>query len=273
MLRNPTWEPVTYTVKLDESIGLKGDGPVEARRLHPSEEMLGTFTRGDSVKVTAPAFRSLVMIASDEPSKELGVVGCDYEVVRDVPGKPAVIKLLGMPGTTAKIVLPRQPRSFTKARLDGRDAADFLRGEPIEVSFPGKKLPSPWHRKLSDLIPCDVPTDAMSLYEATCYVADNNALELRTRCRSGPTTVPQVKKARDAFFNQKLLVERGVSDRYLFDGDLETFFRLRTRAIWGGALRVDLGKLTEIDRIVLRPRRRRIQAGNGASIGRLEDVD
>lgn len=252
VLRNPTWEPVTYTVKLDESIGLKCDGPIEARRLHPSEQILGTFKRGKSVKVTVPSFRGLVMIASGEPSKELGIAGCDYEVVRDLPGKPAVIKLLGMPGTTAKVTLPRQPRAFAKAKLDGHDAAELLEGKAIEVSFPGQKLRTAWHRKLSDLVPCDVPTDAMSLYEATCFAADNNALELRTRLRSGPTRIPQVKKARDAFFNQTLLVERGVSDRYLFDGDLETFFRLRTRSIWGGALRVDLGEATEIDRIVLR---------------------
>ena len=252
VLRNPTWEPVTYTVKLDESIGLKCDSTIQVRRLHPSEENLGTFTPGQSVKVTVPAFRGFVMIASSEPSKELGVVGCDYEVVRDVPGRLAVIKLLGMPGTTATVSLPQQPRAFTKATLDDHDAAELLEGKAVEVAFPGKKLSSPWHRKLSDLASCDVPADAMSLYEATCYAADNNALELRTKLRSGETRIPQVKKARDAFFNQTLLVERGVSDRYLFDGDLETFFRLRTQAIWGGALRVDLGELTEIDRIVLR---------------------
>ena len=252
VLRNPTWEPATYSVKLDESIGLQCDGPMEARRLHPSEEILGTFKPGESVKVTVPPFRGLVMIASGEPSKELGVAGCDYEVIRDVPGKPAVIKLLGMPGTTARITLPRQPRKFTKAQLDGHDAAELLRSKTIEVAFPGKELSTACHRKLSDLAPCDVPRDAMSLYEATCYAADNNALELRTKLRSGPTNIPQVKKARDAFFHQELLVERGVSDRYLFDGDMETFFRLRTQPIWGGALRVDLGEVTRLDRIVLR---------------------
>ncbi|MGW8321594.1 MAG: hypothetical protein ACWGSD_08595, partial [Thermodesulfobacteriota bacterium] len=46
VLRNPTWEPATYTVKLDESIGLKCDGPIEARRLHPAEKVLGTYKRG-----------------------------------------------------------------------------------------------------------------------------------------------------------------------------------------------------------------------------------
>jgi len=127
-----------------------------------------------------------------------------------------------------------------------------LKGKAMEVAFGGKRLTRPWHRKLSSLAPLAVPDDAEALYEATCFAADNNALEIRSKLRSGPTAIAQVKKARDAFFNQELLAERGVWDRYLFDGDMETFFRLRTGAIWGGALRVDLGELTEVDTIILR---------------------
>jgi len=222
VLRNPTWEPATRCVKLDETIGLTCDGPVEVRRLHPSEEILGRFKKGESVEVTIPAFRGYMMLVSSKPSKELGVEGCEYEVIRDVPGKPAVIKLLGMPGTTASVGLPAQPREFTAATLDGESADSLLSGGKIEVLFAGKKLAKPWHRKLAELEKCDVPADAESLYEATCYAADNNALEIRSKIRSGPTKIKQVQKSRDAFFGQKLLVERGVWDQYLFDGDMET---------------------------------------------------
>jgi len=252
VLRNATWEPVTYSIPLDERIGLSGTGPFEVRRLHVSEQILGYFRKGGRVEVEVLPFRACVIIASSRPSQELGVRGCTYEVVRDVPGKPAVLKIMGMPGTTASISLPRQPRRFTRARLDGKPVPGLLAGKTIEVSFPGKKLAKPWHRKLSSLRPVPVPDDAESLYEATCFAANNNALEIRSKFRSGPTKIPQVKKARDAFFNQELLVERGVWDRYLFDGDLGTFFRLRTRPIWGGALRIDLGKPTKLERIVLR---------------------
>jgi len=252
VLRNPTWKPTTHAVKLDESIGLTCDGPVEVRRLHPSEAILGTFRKGGSVEVTIPAFRGYVLLVSSNPSLELGVAGCEYEVVRDVAGKPAVIKLLGMPGSTASVRLPAQPRKFKQATLDGESADGLLAGGKIEVSFPGERLAKPWHRKLADLDKSDVPADAESLYEATCYAADNNALEIRSKLRSGPTKIKQVQKARDAFFGQKLLVERGVWDRYLFDGNLETYFRLRTRPIWDGALRVDFGKPTGIDKLVLR---------------------
>ncbi len=252
VLRNPSWEPATHSVKLDASIGLDCDGPVEVRRLHPSEEILGTFEIGDSVEVTIPAFRGYVLLVSSQPSQELGVEGCEYEVVRDVPGKPAVIKLLGMPGTTAEVAVPDQPRKFTSAALDGKSADELLKGGTIKVTFPGEKLAKPWHRKLADLEKCDIPADAESLYEATCFAADNNALEVRSKFRSGATKIEQVQQARDAFFDQRLLVERGVWDRYLFDDDLETYFRLRTQPIASGALRVDFGKPISIDKISLR---------------------
>jgi len=252
VLRNTTWESVTYSIPLDETIGLNGEGPIHVRRLHVSEEILGTFQKGQRVDVEVLPFRGCLVIASSEPSRELGVKGCVYEVVRDVPGKPAVLRLLGMPGTTAKVFLPPQPRTFAKATLDGDSAAGLLKGRAMDVVFPGRRLAREWHRKLSNLVEITVPDDAEALYEATCFAANNNALEIRSKFRSGPTAIPQVKKARDAFFNQKLLVERGIWDRYLFDGDLETFFRLRTAAIWGGALRIDLGKPTEVDTIVLR---------------------
>jgi hypothetical protein len=48
----------------------------------------------------------------------------------------------------------------------------------------------PWHRKLTDLKPVEVPADDGALYEATCYAADNNAMEVRSIFRSGPTKLP-----------------------------------------------------------------------------------
>jgi hypothetical protein len=191
------------------------------------------------------------MMVSSEASRELGVTGCAYEVVRDVPGKPAIINLLGMPGTSARITLPAQPRKFAKATLAGNPAGGLLAGKSQEVEFPDEALKQPWHRKLNDLKPVEVPADAGSLYEATCFAADNNAMEIRSLFRSGATRIPQVRASRDEFLGQKLLVERGVWDRYLFDNDPGTFFRLRQTAIWQGALRIDMGTATPIDQLVL----------------------
>ncbi len=252
-LRNPDWNTVKYDITLGEEIGLKTDKPIEVRMLHPYEEVLGTFKAGDTIPVEVIPFRAAMIIATTKPSKELGVEGTPYEVICDKPGRPAVVKLLGMPGTSATVKLADMPRTFKSAKLDGKPVDELLKKDgSIKVDFPGTKLTKPWHRKLADLTKGDVLTDAEALYEATVFAADNNALEIRSKFRSGETNIPEVKKAREEFFNQELLVERGVWDKYLFDGDLDTFFRLRTRSTHGGALRIDLGKETKIDKIVLR---------------------
>lgn len=251
-LQNTTWNPVTYQVTLNDSIGIGGNGPYEVRSVHPVESIVGKFKKGACVPITVLPFRSHAMIISSAPSLELGVAGCSFDVVRDVPGKPAVIKLLGLPGTTAKITQPTQPQKFSKATVDGKLANELIAGKSLDVSFPGTPLKQPYHRKLGDLQPVDVPEDAQSLYEATCFAADNNALEIRSLARSGPTAIAQVQASRNAFLGQKLLSERGAWDRFLFDNDPNTFFRLTQTAIWDGAMRVDMGKPTRIDQWVMR---------------------
>lgn len=251
-LCNLTWNPTNYVVTLDESIGLGNAGTYEVRQLHPAEEILGQFKKGERVTVTVSPFRSCALVVSSQPSQELGVKGCAYEVVRDVPGKPAELKILGLPGTTAEITLPAEPRHFSKATLAGQPANELLAGQPVRVAFPGQPLTQPWHRHLASLESSAVPADAAALYEATCFAANNNAMEIRSLARSGPTAIPQVQAARDEFLGQKLLAERGVWDRYLFDNDPGTFFRLTRKPIRQAALRIDLGRATRMDQLVLR---------------------
>jgi hypothetical protein len=116
-------------------------------------------------------------------------------------------------------------------------------------------IPVPRH--VADLEPCPVPEDASSIYYATCYAADNNALELRSLFRSGETKIPQVKKAREAFFNQQSFIGREVWDKYLFDGDNSTSFSIDFR--WGdrrvdgkSAFYLDLGAVTTLDQLTFR---------------------
>lgn len=264
-LRNLTWSPVTYNVKLDASIGLAEAGDIEVRRFHPSERILGQFMAGDKVEVEVLPFRSCLLMATCEQTDEVGVFGCDYEVVCDVPAKPAVIKLLGLPGTKTEIKLSAGGRRFTKVMLDGKEVTDILKGESVPVEFGGKSLRNPWHRKLGELEQCDVPADAEALYEATCFAADNDALELRSLRRSGPSGIRQVQKAREAFLKQKMFIERGVRDKNLFDGKMETSFNICRRwpdrswaglgawdpTINGGSLRVDFGQATVLDKVIL----------------------
>jgi hypothetical protein len=257
-LRNLTWEPVEYKVGLDESIGLTGEGQVELRQFSPSERIIGQFEPGESVAVKVPPFRVCLLLATAEPCDEIGVTGCDYEVVRDTAGKPAIVRLLAAPGSEATIRLADGDRKFVKATLDGEPVDALVKGRAVTVQFPGTPPKGPWHHKLGDLKSCDVPDDAEALYEATCFAADNNALEVRSLLRSGPTKIPQVRAARDAFFGQQLFTDRACWDKNLFDGKTDTRFRVSRPRVWAGygimipdpLFRLDLGEPTTIDKLV-----------------------
>ncbi|KPK50500.1 MAG: hypothetical protein AMK72_02215 [Planctomycetes bacterium SM23_25] len=253
-LRNLSWEPKKYTVKLDKSVGLAGSGRVELRQLHPTERIIGRYPAGGEVTVEVLPFRACLLLATSTPSGELGVTGCDYHVVRDLPGKPAVIKLLGLPGTTASVKLaPINRSTYTGVTLNGKAAPALLEGQAMDVTFPGKPLKKKWHRKLGDLKPVAIPADAEALYEASCFAADSNALEYRAIERSGPTKIKQIQAARDVFFAQQLLRERGCWDRFMFDGDDKTYFggSSRVRPVRGGALRLDFGEQLRADTLTI----------------------
>ena len=258
-LRNLTWNPVKYKLRLDATIGLAGGGQVELRQFHPTERILGKYPFGSIVEVEVLPFRACLMLASTGPVGEIGVSGCDYQVVRDTPGKPVIVKLLAPPGTTVSVTLAPGGQAFSAATLDGKPLAGFAEGKAATVSFPGVPLRQPWHRKLGDLRPVAVPADAQALYEATCFAADNNALEVRSLARSGPTRIPQVQAARDAFFQQRLFVSRGIWDRNLFDGRMDTQFNVGSaEPKQGHSLRVDFGEAVQIDRLVMK--------GSGVSV-------
>jgi hypothetical protein len=231
-LRNLSWLPVQRNIRLDGEIGLNEGQSVEVMQYHPVERYIGRFKRGQTVSVEVLPFRSCLLIITSGKQPAPIVEGCDYEVVSFDEGNPQIINLMGFPGESKKV------------RVMGR-----LK----EYEFPGTPLKEAWHRKLGDLSPVAVPADAESLYESTCFAADNNALEARSLVRSGPTSIPQVQKARDAFLNQGIFIGRGLWDRYLFDGDPSTtFYPGRRRGgndtrLNGGALRIDLGGLTRLD--------------------------
>jgi hypothetical protein len=255
-LRNLDWKPVRYRVKLGEEIGLKKSKNIEVRQFHPSEKILGNFEFGQEVEIEVFPFRSCLIAASSSAIPEIGVTGCEYEMVQETENRDVHIRLLGMPGETAEIEVRSPERIFKGAVLDGKQIDGFPEGKKIKISFGGDPYQKGWHRKLGNLEACAVPENARTYYEATCFAADNNALEVRSLLRSGPTNIPQVKKARDAFFNQEVFIERGVWDKFLFDGDRNTSFYINTRfgrdlRINGGALRIDFGKPIELDRLVI----------------------
>ena len=256
-LRNLTWEPVTYTLTAGAEIGLNAAEKVDLRQFHPTEKILGTCRYGETFKVTVPPFRSCLLLASTTGCTELGVAGCDYEVVRDTPDKPAIVRLLGTPGATVEIALSPGRRRFASATLAGKQVPHLTQGVAETVTFDGSPIKKPWHRKLATLAPAGLPAYAAALYEATCFAADNNALEARALVRSGDTGIPAVKAARDAFFQQRVFVGRCLWDRYLFDGDLSTCFQSASRrrpnppGTEDPPLRIDFGDVIRPDRIEL----------------------
>ncbi|MEO8949224.1 MAG: hypothetical protein ABI308_12495, partial [Mucilaginibacter sp.] len=256
-LRNVSWSPKSYTIKLDSTIGLiNSNNPVEVRQIHPSEKIIGIFKKDDKVNIEVLPFRSSLLIVSSAPITEPGVTGVDYEVVKNVPGKPIEINLLAMPGQKRTIKIAGNFKQYKTALLNGKLVNTLFSEKSVSVQFPGTPLLKDWHRKITDLKPIPVPADVEGLYEATCFAADNNALEVRSLLRSGPTKIPEVQAARDAFFKHPIFTERGVWDKNAFDGNLQTAFATNRRygnlRINGGALRLDLGKLTKIDKLVIK---------------------
>jgi hypothetical protein len=254
-LRNLTWNPVKYKLKLDSSIGLRAGGDVTLREFHPVECDLGTVAAGSEFEVEVPAFRSYLLMATTKAIGEIGVSGVAYQVVRDVAGAPIEIKLLGQPGTQAKVKLLPGNWKVSGATLDGQKADNLAQGGEVTVDFPGTPLKESYHRKLGDLAPASVPPDAEALYEATAFAASNDALEYQCIARSGQTKIPAVQAARDAFFTHQALLDRSVGSALLLDGNLNTEFKDsgsdKVLPQENAMVRVDFGAPIRLDRLVL----------------------
>lgn len=261
-LRNLSWEPIVYDLSVDEGLGLAPTvRPLEVRRLHPFEEILDTLSFGERTQVRVEPFRSALIRVTSKP--DFGLLGIPYEIVRDVQGQSVEIDLLGSPGEHYDISL-QNAGNFQGANLNGVAVTDLA--APIHIEFDGPSSNSLTHRHLGDMTPIAMPEDAETLYEATVFSADSNALEVRSLERSGPTKFPAVQAARDAFFGQALFTDRGIWDKNLFDGDPETAFYVSNRwpywwnrdpddaAVQDGAFRLDFGKVELIDKIVLTTR-------------------
>ena len=254
-LRNLSWEPKKVTIPLDETIGLKEKGDREVRLFHPHEQHLGVHPEGESVEVDVLPFRAAMLVVSSKKLEEPAIVGTPFHVVRDVPNQPVVFTLLGEPGSSASIfALPEG--AFVRATLDGKNIPLPTRENPAKVEFAGKPLSGPWHKYLGDLEKSPIPADSEYLYETASFTPSNDALEVRSIERSGPTSIPQVATAREAFFDQEYFRARGCWDRFLFDGRDDTYFGVYVRdsdaRLAGGVLRLDMQKPTDLEKMEIR---------------------
>ena len=257
-LRNLSWEPVTYKISIDEEIALESCRSAIVMQYHPVVKYLGEFEYDTEVCVTVQPFRScLIKVVDSETINEMIIRGGPYEIIKDIPGAPMEIKLLGYPGEKANYILMNGNENFTKAMVGGMDVSDkILNEQELSVIFDGEPLRKAYHRKIAVLEVCEIPDDASSLYYATVFAADNNALEIRSLERSGPTMIPHVQNARDAFFNQETFSGREIWDDYLFDENLETAFS--SSLMWGdqrlgnSSFCLDLGAVVQLDSITFR---------------------
>ncbi|MBJ6367786.1 hypothetical protein [Snuella sedimenti] len=254
-LRNLTWSPVEYQLTLNKEIGLTNTSDVKLIQLHPNEKYLGTYNYNDNIPVEVAPFRSAMYLVTSEDYDDPLIKGAAFNVLRNVNGKSVLIDVVGEPGSEATINLDKY-NDYKSALINGKEDKKLVQGKNIKLRFGGEQLKLDPNRKLAGFNEISIPEDAEALYEATLFAADNNALEVRSLYRSGNTSIPEVRKARDAFFEQSAFVDRGIWDKNLFDGDMATGFWPSKKydidlRIKKGALRLDLGEVVDVDEIIV----------------------
>lgn len=256
-LRNLSWQSMQISIKLDESVGLLNYGDVEVLQYHPVEKFLGSYKSGTEVDITVLPFRSCLVKLSTRPNPEILLKGSAYQVIKNIPDHPVLISVLGSAGETVTLSLTDIKQNYKKARLNGKDISSILSGSPSTFTFPGLKQKLEYLTKVGDMQLSPLPANPEKYIE-TCYFAlDNNALEVRELQRSGETGFAFVQACRDAFFGDTLFSRIGVWDKYAFDGDLETGFKVRLFDYTklrqnNGSFRLDLGESTSLKRLVFK---------------------
>lgn len=234
---NDSWEPKTLELTLDETVGLQPGERFFVNLRHPYERHLGSFAFGDTVAVPMPPFRAVLVEIAVPALADPVLTNCSYETVtEDETGAPREIRLLETPGGEIRLLRNGAETPFCEA-----SPTNEMEKPPVFLGELKETRRNPENGEL--------------LYEAAVFSADNDSLEARCIKRSGPTAVPEVQAARDAFFAQKTYRLRGCEARAMFDDDPDTFFDGQSRSycdgfrIDGGCLRIDCGALLEADRV------------------------
>ncbi len=235
---NNSWEEKTITLTLDSSIGINTDKKLEVNIHHPYEKHLGLFNAGDKISVTLMPFRATLIEIAIEEEAEPMLKNCEYRIIKElVDGTPESVKILCSDGED--ILLHKNGEDFF-----------FMKGEKTDIK---EKAPV----KLGTLGNLERnPENGEFLYESAMFAINNDCLEKRSLIRSGDTGIPEVKKARDAFFGQKLYKLRGLESKNMFDGKEDTFFDSQSKTyldnnlrIENGCLRVDFGENISCDNV------------------------
>ena len=227
---NPTWTASRIVLNINGEIGLWGKEGDEfiIKCLHPYEELLGTAKWDGKFEIEVePARAGLFLVQRKDLflKDDFALTGCRYETVFGPGAVPARFNIYSAGGRISSVGTV--------------DVSAEVTGDS-SVKRPGS---------LGSLEKCGVPENAEQLYEATCFGSTNDSLEAQSLRRAGETKIPQVKAARDAFFNQANYSVRGCESSFMFDGKPDTFFDAQSSSyatrLEGGCLRVDLG--AEVD--------------------------
>ncbi len=233
---NDTWNTRETELPLDGRIGIDPtDRELILIRRHPTEKFIGRYSYGDTAKVALMPHRAHLFEIAADGEADPYLDNCEYETVReDERGYPLEARIVYTPGGQIRVWDKGESRPFLTA--EPRDIREFA---PV---FLGTSRPAPEQLLRSE-----------QLYEAAQFAIDNDSLESRELRRSGGTSIPEVRAAREAFFAQETYRARGCEGAFAFDGRPDTFFDGQSRTlcgglrVGGGCLRVDLGGVMEAD--------------------------
>lgn len=235
---NNSWETKTVKINIGKETGIDTPSPIEVNIHHPYEKHLGVFSVGDTVEVELMPFRAALIELAASDCAEPMLTNCEYEIVKEEKdGTPIEVKILTNNGGNINL------------RVNGTESF-FMSGKACNTR---EKAPV----YLGDITESEKnPQNGELLYETAMFAVDNDALEKRTILRSGETNIPQVKAARDAFFNQEHYKLRGCEAANIFDGKADTFYDSQSKTycdenlrINGGCLRVDFGEEFDCDSV------------------------
>lgn len=238
---NPTWKNKKVSIKINKEIGIGNFNKFAVSTHHPYEKFIGTFNFGDIAEIEIPAFRACLIEISEINSASPMLTGCEYQVIHETEkGNIDKIKILSI---------------FDEIKITGNIPNLSIPEVLVSAEKFDNTIREP--KFLSSAKTCSIPENAEQLFETARFVMNMDSLEARSLKRSGETAIPEVKAARDAFFNQKTYLLRGCESRFAFDGKEDTFFDGVSKTFFGGfrlnggCLRVDFGDIYDADYIMI----------------------
>lgn len=233
---NNSWETKKIQIKISDEIGIETKEKVCVNIHHPYEKHLGFFNAGEVVEIELLPFRATLIEVASVKEAEPMLTNCEYEIIKeDENGTPVEVKYLISDGGKINLLYKGEEKFFAEI-----EKADVKENAPVFIGSLNEENIRPENSEF--------------LYESAMFNITNDALEKRSLLRSGETTIPEVKKARDAFFNQLHYKLRGCEAENMFDGKDDTFFDSQSktyldenRRICGGCLRVDFKEEIDAD--------------------------